>query len=189
MQRLFHLIRHPDTGIDSNNQRPSDVPAGYEATRLTALAEKLRPFQVDTFITSDFERARQAAEYVTQALQFEGELYVNDLLREVLIWPDLKNLGYRDAQSERERVKGIYVNLQQEVMNKLRQVAAHYKGESVCLFTHGNFIRCVASSLQDGAIEEMYHIPIDHLSVTTLRYDDEPSVFTLQMLNDTLLQE
>jgi len=188
MQRLLHLIRHPETGIDSNRQKPSDAPVDHEVARLTVLAEKLKSFDVDTFVTSDFERARQAAEQVTAELRFEGELYVDDLLREVLIWPDLKSLGYRDSSAERSRVAGLLQGLQHEVMGKLKLVVDTYKGEHLCLFTHGNFIRCVASFLEAGPIEDMYHIPINHLSITTVQYDDDPSVFTLLRLNDTLIQ-
>lgn len=189
MQKFLYLIRHPDTGIDSNRQKPSDVPAGYERDRLSALANKLAGLEMGTYVTSDFERARQAAEYVTKASGFGGELYVTDLLREVLIWPDLQNLGYRDSQEERHRVTKVLFELQEEVMNRLQQIVEIYDGTRLCLFTHGNFIRCAAACLEKTAIEQMQHMQIDHLSITTLQYDSETSVFTLQTLNDTLLQE
>ncbi|MCA9390558.1 histidine phosphatase family protein, partial [candidate division WWE3 bacterium] len=105
------------------------------------------------------------------------------LLREIIFWPDLKNL-YTNTEEERQRALTVYKRSQEHVIGKLHDLMMqHQSSNNFVLVTHGNVIRSLIAHENNISPEEMIKIETHHTGITELDYTDH-GTFTITRTDD-----
>ena len=180
MNTKFYFFRHGDAYPDTleNIQFPL-TPLNERGIRL---AEKLRgrikkiKSKNVIIISSPYQRSLDTMRIAAKGLK------ANPLILEELkeigsdFWPNPDTVTLRNIE-EPKSYQGCSLN----VLRTFDKLWLKYKGKTVLIFTHGNWIRCLISSLMGSGWGGFSKLVISLASVTVIESDEygEPLISTV----------
>lgn len=203
------MVRHgkTDSHLEKRRQSPQSPLGDFGKKQAMAAAKKLKGVDADTLICSNWPRALQTAEIISEELGLPVNIYP-DLheqdkakILEGILDDDEINLNFiKERSVETEKLNFDWkFNNEGESLNELlfrarnvaNNLATEYKNKNVIAVSHGVFIAALLTSMIFGdepdkksVVSFFRAISFHNTGITTLDYDEEKGWWSLIGLND-----
>jgi len=188
MKTTIYFIRHGKTDWNTARRVQGTIDNPLNAIgkkEIITLAQKIKAYPWDVFITSPLVRAVDTAKIIKQ----EGHLNVpiiinNDFIERNFgeaegknITKELNHLIYTEQILGIEKAK----DLQERILQATIKVANEYPNKTILIISHSHVIKSLLVSLSDTY---SYKTPINNLSLTSFTY--EKNVLQIIDINKSL---
>ncbi len=162
------LIRHGDTGLYGDEQKPEAPLNRRGNNQVKALAEKLADLDVaDQLFVSPYQRAWETGSKIAESVGLEP---VKDKrLIEIDLWENPVEMK-KDPEFEAGLKK--FKADQIRVGDVLEEIVASYINHTILVAGHGNWIRTALGYAVKMPLESIVRLGVPLASVTSLEYDD-----------------
>lgn len=180
MSTKFYFVRHGDAYPDTleNVQFPV-TPLNERGIRLAEkLKDRIKKIKSKNvvIISSPYQRALDTMHIATKGLK--AHPLILDELKEIGsdFWPNPDTFTLRNIEEPKS-----YQNSSLIVLRAFDKLWSKYKGRTVLIFTHGNWIRCLISTLMGSGWGGFSKLVISLASVTVIESDEfgEPLISTV----------
>lgn len=157
------LIRHGDTGLYPQAQKPEDGLCEHGREEVRNLSKFLEGYPIAAYYSSPYQRARDTA----AILAGDSSVRVDSRLREIPLWSDPLDLSEDETRLEMAK---ILVEAQEGVEGVLEDIRENYKGSSVALICHGNIIRATLALTLKMSLETAVRLQTHTASLSVLEH-------------------
>lgn len=180
MKKLL-LIRHGSTSIKTKDQVPDDVLSDEGRAQIKGLAERLSTVNFGKIISSDYLRATQSAEIISEYHYKDIVVEQNELYRELGLWVSPARLK-ADTEGHIREHKQI---VRERVGDILQHVTGQFEHTDVLtVVAHGNLIRAIIGRATEMTFDTIVRLQVDHASLSILYYDEKAKFYRIVLFND-----
>lgn len=117
--------------------------------------EELKETKIDYVISSPYKRTVETAKYITEGINYEGEILIDDRLKEWQVGSSNEGKTWAQFYKENVGVNYLYekmagadeskIDVQNRVTNLIKELEEKYTGKTFVLVTHKSPIACIVS--------------------------------------------
>jgi len=167
----FFFIRHGNAYDAKGEQTPTSHLNEEGKTQAEYLGKALQGTSIDVILCSPYTRAQETCQIASSGCGVECRTIEG-----------LKEIGSNDwpAPTElfvNEKVISEFKQSVEQVKNTYNKLVTDYHEKRVFVFTHGNWIRVLLSTILNLDILALQHFHINFATVTTITIDDQGGTY------------
>lgn len=162
------LIRHGDTGLYGDEQKPESPLNKRGNTQVEAIAEKLAELDVvDHLFVSPYQRAWETGQTISKAVGVEP--IKDKRLTEIDLWEN--PVAMKGDPNFKNVLEGFKAD-QTRVGEVLEEIVSKYINQTVLIAGHGNWIRTALGYAIKMPLDSIIRLSVPLASITSLEHDD-----------------
>jgi broad specificity phosphatase PhoE len=156
---VIYLIRHchPDYRLEKEFGDKEMPLSSFGQEQRKYLTERLAKLKIDFIYTSELKRARETAGPISDIIK--SEIIIDSRLNEIEWWDWHRIPYFHVTEEKRPELLDGYKKLDKQLDKMqakarilLNDVFRHHRGKTVALFTHGNFIKSLLTSILNADV-------------------------------------
>lgn len=160
---------------------PHDGLSHEGESQIKHLAKRLSVHHLGKIITSDYLRAVQSAEIISEYHQKDITVEQNELFRELGLWINPARLKADTAEHVSDRKKLV----RERTKDILQHVAKEFEHANILtIVAHGNLIRAIVGTATEMTFDTIVRLQVDHASLSILYYDEKAKFYRIVLFND-----